>query len=236
MKKLNQRMKFYGIVWLIAFVIFNVIAFIVPSANPAISKFTASFWIGYVAITLAFVGQLVCVMVALKEENNQKLFYNISLVSISYTGLIIMLVAGALCMAIPGLPYWVGIVISVLALGFTAIAVVQASTAIEEVERIDQKVKEQTFFIKSLTIDADAVIASVKTAEIKEQAKKVYEAIRYADPMSNPALNAVESQIADKFNEFASIAKTEDTEKTKSVAEELLLLIRNRNQKCKLLK
>ena len=96
--------------------------------------------------------------------------------------------------------------------------------------------KEQTFFIKSLTVDADAVVAAAKSVEIKEQAKKVYEAIRYADPMSNPALNAVESQIAEKFSEFASVAKSEDAEKTKSIAEELLLLIRNRNQKCKLLK
>ena len=233
---MNKRMKYYGIVWLIAFVIFNVITFIVPSADPAVSKFTASFWIGYVAITLAFAGQLACGMIALKEENKQKLFYNISLISISYTGLIIMLIAGVLCMAIPGLPYWVGIVISVLVLGFTVIAVVQASVAIAEVERIDQKVKEQTFFIKSLTIDADDVVTAAKSVEIKEQAKKVYEAIKYADPMSNPELNSVESQIVDKFNEFASIAKTEDIEKTKSVAEELLLLIRNRNQKCKLLK
>lgn len=233
---MNKRMKYYSIVWLIALVMFNIIAFVVPSADPSVSKFTASFWIGYAAITLAFVGQLVCGMVALKEENNQKLFYKISLISISYTGLVIMLIAGALCMAIPGLPYWVGIVVSVLVLGFTAISVVQASAAIEEVARIDQKIKEQTFFIKSLTIDADAVVAAAKSAEIKEQAKKVYEAIRYADPMSNSALNEVESQIADKFNEFASAAKAEDTAKTQSTAEELLLLIRNRNQKCRLLK
>lgn len=233
---MNKRTKYYSAAWLIALVMFNVIAFVVPSTDSDVSKFTASFWIEYVAITLAFAGQFVCAMIALKEENNQKLFYNISLISVSYTGLVIMLLAGALCMAIPALPYWVGIVVSVLVLGFTVIAVVKASAAIEEVERIDPKVKEQTFFIKALTVDADAVVAAAKTAEIKEQAKKVYDAIRYSDPMSNPALETAESQIADKFNEFASAVKDEDTKKTKSVAEELLLLIRNRNQKCKLLK
>lgn len=242
MNKLNQRMKFYTLAWAIAFVLFNIIAF-APIGGVVTTG--SSFVVSRIFIDIAFIGQLLCALHALKEENNQKLFYNVSLISISYAGLIAMLIVALLPEIIlklfrKGIPLlsnvWFETVVCMLVLGFTAIAVVKTRAAIEEVERIDQKVKEQTFFIKSLTIDADAVVAAAKTAEIKEQAKKVYEAIRYSDPMSNPALNAVESQIADKFNEFASAAKIEDVEQTKSTAEELLLLIRNRNQKCKLLK
>ena len=229
---MNRRMKYYSAAWLIAIAMFNVISFVIPSET----RFTSSFWIGYTVIMLAFIGQLACSMIALKEENNQKLFYNISLITVSYTGLIIMLIIGALCMIIPGLPYWVGVVISVLVLGFTAIAVVQSSAAIKEVERIDQKVKEQTLFIKSLTVDADAVIAAAKSAEIKEQAKKVYEAIRYSDPMSNPALEEIETQIKDKFNAFSEAVNGDDVKKAKLHSDELQLMLQNRNQKCKLLK
>lgn len=233
---MNKRMKYYGSAWLIALVMFNVIAFVVPSADPTVSKFTASFWIGYVAIMIAFSGQLVCGVIALKEENNQKLFYNISLISVSYTGLIIMLIAGALCMAIPNLPYWIGIVVSVLVLGFTAIAVVKASAAITEVERIDQKVKEQTFFIKSLIVDADAVVASAKTAEIKEQAKKVYDAIRYADPMSNSALIDIEQRIKEEFDVLTDAVIADDLDETETSAKEIITLITERNNKCKIYK
>lgn len=233
---MNKRMKYYTSVWLVALAIFNVIAFAVPDIDPSVSKFTVSFWIGYTAVTIAFIGQLICALISLKEENQQKLFYKISLISVSYTGLIVMLVAGALCMAIPALPYWVGIVISVLVLGFTAISIIKASATIDEVEQIDVKVKEQTSFIRSLTADADGVVSTAKSVDIKQQVKKIYEALRYADPVSNPALSEVESQIADVFNEFATAASAENAEKAAKLADELLLLIRRRNRKCKLLK
>ena len=241
MNKLNQRMKYYALVWTIAFVVFNFIAFVPIGCRISDSSFLVS----RIFIDVTLVGQLLCALHALKEENIQKLFYNISLISISYTGLITMLIVALLPEIILKLFHieipllsnvWLETVVCMLVLGFTAIALVKTRAAIEEVERIDQKIKGKTFFIKSLTVDADAVVAVAKNAEIKKQAKKVYEAIRYADPMSYPALDAVESQIADRFGEFASAAKTEDAEKTKSIAEELLLLISDRNQKCKLLK
>ena len=75
-----------------------------------------------------------------------------------------------------------------------------------------------------------------KIPELKTEAKKVYEAIRYSDPMSNPALSDLEAQIFNKFNEFSSTVKSENMETTKTVAGELLTLIQNRNKKCKLLK
>lgn len=233
---MNKKMKYYSAIWLIALVIFNVIAFITPSTVDGVSKYDASFWIGYGFITLAFIGQLACAYKAFKADNLQKLFYNVSLISISYIGLIVMLVVGILCMAIPQVPYWIGVFACVLVLGFTAIAVIKAKAAIEIVEKIDEKIKEQTFFIKSLTVDADGIVALAKTAEMKACAKSVYEAIRYSDPMANSALANVEAQIATKFEDFSKAVNENNITVAKDIANELLLLIHNRNQKCKLLK
>lgn len=233
---MNKRMKYYSIVWLIALVVFNVIAFVTPNEIAGVSKFSGGFWGGYAFITLAFIGQLACALIALKEEDNQKLFYNISIISISYIGLIVMLVVGALTMMVPALPYWVGVIVCLIVLAFTAVSVIKASAAIEEVERMDHKVKEQTFYIKSLTVDSEALAAEAKIPELKTEAKKVYEAIRYSDPMSNPALSDLEVQIFDKFNEFSSAVKSENAENAKTASGELLILIQKRNKKCKLLK
>ena len=233
---MNKKMKYYSAIWLIALVIFNVIAFITPSTVDGVSKYDASFWIGYGFITLAFIGQLACAYKAFKADNLQKLFYNVSLISISYIGLIVMLVVGILCMAIPQVPYWIGVIACVLVLGFTAIAVIKTKAAIEIVEKIDEKIKEQTFFIKSLTVDADGIVALAKTAEMKACAKSVYEAIRYSDPMANSALANVEAQIATKFEDFSKAVNENNITVAKDIANELLLLIHNRNQKCKLLK
>lgn len=233
---MNKKMKYYSAVWLISLAIFNMVAFITPSAVNGVSKYDASFWIGYGFITATFIGQLACAYKAFKANSLQRLFYNVSLISVSYIGLIIMLFVGGLCMAVPQMPYWIGVTACVLVFGITAIAVIKTSAAIEIVEKIDEKVKEQTFFIKSLTVDADGLVALAKNAEMQACAKTVYEAIRYSDPMANPVLTNVEAQIASKFEEFSEAVGDDNIASAKDVSNELLHLIRNRNQKCKLLK
>ncbi len=232
---MNKKFKYYALLWAILLAAFNVICFVTPSEAMGLSKFGGAFWAGYIFITLAFIGQLVCAYIALNTNSKTKLFYNIPIIRVSYTGLILTLVFGALCMAIPDLPNWVGIIVCLLILAFTAIAVIKAKAASDVVENIDKKVKVQTFFIKSLTIDAETILARATTPEAKEACKKVYEAVRYSDPMSNDALTGVESQITLKFNEFAT-AVTSNADIISTIADEIVVLIADRNKKCKLLK
>ena len=233
---MKKTFNYYGICWLIALAVFNVIIFVIPNEIAGVSKFTGAFWAGYIFITLAFVGQLGCAYKAFKTANLKKLFYNISLISISYTGLVIMLVVGTICMAVPFIPYWLGVIACLLVLAFSAISVIKAAVVADVVSEIDEKIKEQTQFIKLLTADAEYLTESSKTAELKAEAKKVYEAIRYSDPMSNDALADVEGQIQSEFTFFSQAIRSEDLELAKSVSKDLLGLIYSRNKKCKVLK
>ena len=230
---MKKTFNYYSICWLISLAVFNVIAFVTPNEIAGISKFTGAFWVGYIFITLAFIGQLGC---AFKAENLKKLFYNIPLISVSYTGLVVMLFVGIICTAVPFIPYWVGIIACLLVLAFSAISVIKATVAADVVSEVDEKIKEQTQFIKLLTADAEHLMSSSKTAELKAEAKKVYEAIRYSDPMSNEALADIEGQIQSEFAFFTQAIRSEDLELAKSVADGLLNLIDARNKKCKVLK
>lgn len=232
---MNKKFKYYAIVWAILLAVFNVICFATPNEAAGMSKFGGAFWAGYIFITLAFIGQLVCAYIALNTNDKTKLFYNIPIIRVSYTGLIITVIFGALCMAIPDLPNWVGIIVCLLVLALTAIAVIKAKAASDVVEKIDTKVKEQTLFVKSLTVDADSLLARAATPKAKAACKKVYEAIRYSDPMSNDALAGVESQITLKFNEFSEVVAA-STDGIEALADEVIELIGNRNKKCKALK
>ena len=221
---------------MISLVVFNVIAFVTPNEIAGVSKFTGAFWSGYIFITLAFIGQLGCAYKAFQAENLKKLFYNIPLISVSHTGLVVMLVVGAICMAVPFIPYWVGIIACLLVLAVSAISVIKATVAADVVSQIDEKIKVQTQFIKLLTADAEHLMSLSKTAELKAETKKVYEAIRYSDPMSSDALSNIEGQIQSEFEFFTQAVKSEDLELAKSVANGLLNLIDGRNKKCKVLK
>lgn len=233
---MRKYFKYYGICWAVVLVVFNVITFVTVNETVGLASVGSSFWVGYAFITIAFIGNLICSFLFCKEENKGKVFLNIPIVSLAYSALIVSLIVGAVAMAVPQIPYWIGVIVNVLVLAFYAIAIVKASAAAYIVNDVDQKIKKQTFFIKSLTVDADSLMARAKNDEMKAETKNVYEAIRYSDPMSNDALASIENQIQNEFNVFADAVKNNDIDLAKSSANELVILINDRNKKCKLLK
>ena len=233
---MKKGFKSYVICWAMLLVLFNLICFATPAEWYGFNKFGGAFWAGYIVIMLAFIGQLVCAQKAFRAENAKKFFYHLPLITVSYTGLILTLVLGGLCMAIPNVPNWLGAILGAVVLALTAVAVIKASAAAEIVESVDKKVAEKTAFLRMTTANADVILASVKSAETKAECRKVYEALRYSDPMSNEALSVVEAKITVKLNELKAAAAADDAETVKSAAKEAVLLIKERNAKCKVLK
>ena len=221
--------KKYVTIWAISLALFNVICFVTPKEFAGYDKYGGAFWVGYIFITLAYIGQLICANYALKASSLKKLFYNVPIISISYTGLIIMLIVGSLAMAIPDVPNWVGIIVCVIVVAFTAMAVIKARAAADIVEEIDSKVKVKTEFIKDLTLKAEGLLNKAKDENEKALLKKLYEKVRYSDPMSSAELTEIEGKISNSFNALNSAM-------TKDDIDSLINLLDERNRKCKLLK
>ena len=227
---MKKTFNLYAICWAILFVLFNAITFIIPTVK------APSFWIAYVLIGLSFIGQLICAYFAFKEDDNKKFFYNVSLITVSYSSTIVSVIIGIICTVIPFVPAWVGAVVCLIILTFSAVSILKAKAAIDIVSGIDEKVKAKTLFIKSLTVDAETLMTKAKSDSVKTELKKVYEAIRYSDPMSNEALSSVESQITLKFDTLSKAVEADDVETVKASTEEMLILVNDRNKKCRLLK
>ncbi len=234
--KISKNFKSYALVWAILVAVFNVLVFATPSEYNGESKFTSTFWMGYALIMITFAGQLICAYVGLGNANLKKVFYNIPLMRVSSVGLVVSAVVGSIFMAIPTAQPWLAGVICVIVLAIIAIATIKAKSAGDIVSDIDNKIKTQTFFIKNLTVDAEGLMARATIPETKEASKKVYEALRYSDPMSNDALDDIEGRISYEFKAFEMAVKSGDSQVAESQAEELLILINNRNNKCKALK
>ena len=139
-------------------------------------------------------------------------------------------------MAIPNLPNWIGVVLCFVVLAFTAISIVKATAAGDIVSEIDEKVEIKTSLIKALAADAESLMSVAKAPELMTEVKKVYQALRYSDPVSNASLDEINCQVQNQFSVFANAVKSEDSDLTVSSSEELLVLIDERNKKCKLLK
>ena len=234
---MNKNFRTYALIWAIMLVAWNVIVFLVRPVLPGYEiNYDARFWVAWVFILIAFIGNLFCANIVFKEKNAQKVFYKLPLITITSSALITILVIGSVLMLIPNCPAWIAAIICILVVAYNTIAVIKAAWASEAVERIDEKVKTQTAYIKNLTVEADNVMARAKSNEAKAACKKVYEAIRYSDPMSNDALSVIEAKITVKMDEFSTAVEADDAEKVKGIAEELLLLVGDRNRKCKALK
>ena len=233
---MKKGIGIYGIIWALCLALFNVVAFVTQSNLYGDDKFGSSFWVGYVFITVAFLAQLACTALSLKDGSLKKLFYKLPLVSISYVGLVSMLVVGSVFMAVPVLPEWIGIILCLIIIGVNAISVIKATVAATVVEDIDKKVATQTFFMKSLTIDAEGLVSSASSDELRTLAKQVYEAIRYSDPMSNEALADADSKIQSDFCSFSNAVRASDLETASTAAKALVESVEARNRKCKLFK
>lgn len=72
-----------------------------------------------------------------------KLFYNILLITIGHSALMVMIVIGVLSMLIPNLPYWLGVIGCLLVLAFAVIALMGAKAASSIVAEIDKKTKNK---------------------------------------------------------------------------------------------
>ena len=221
---MKKSFKLYIIIWIISIVTFNIISFVVPTAQ------IGSFWVGYTLITLMFIVQLICSYLFFKQDTKEKIFLNIPIITISYLALFVSIIVGSIFMAITNLPIWIAITISSLVTAFYLIAVISMK------ENTDKKVKVQTLFIKSLNIDAQTLKQKASNNEIISIAEKVCEAIRYSDPVSDESLASCENQITLKFKEFEKSVIENNTEVAEKTSNELIILINDRNQKCKLLK
>lgn len=233
---MKKYFKYYAICWAIGLIAFNVITFVVTDATCGLAALTKSFWIGYGFIILMFVGNLLCSLFFFKEENRNKTFLKLSVMHYAFGALVASLIVGAIAMTVSAIPYWVGIIVDVLILAFYAIAIVKSVAAADIINTVEHKVKEKTAYIRMLTVDAESLISRAKSDETKALAKKVYEAVRYSDPMSLPQLNDIETQIKNEFAAFSDAIKNDDTVLAESSAEELINLVNDRNNKCIVLK
>lgn len=227
---MKKNFKYYIITWLISVAVFNIISFIAPIIRVGL------FWVGYAMITVMFIIQLACSLMLFKQNNKEKIFLNIPIITISYAALVVSVIVGLVFMAITGVSFWLAIIIASLVTGFYLIAIISVKTATGSIENTNEKVNLQTLFVKSLNVEAQTLAQKAYNDDIRLITDRVCEAVRYSDPVSNESLADCESKITLKFKEFEKSVVEHNTELAEKISNELISLINERNQKCKLMK
>lgn len=220
--KSNKLISIIAIV--ITFIIFNVLAFVIPS------DFTSSFWISYVFSILAFALVLLIVSFSNKLESINKGIFPYSL--LYYTGVyvIIDLIIFLLTKFISEFPAWLSIVLNVLLLGIYGYLFISVYLVSKNSNTLKKEIGKKVFYLKDLQTDIEIIATKEEDKEVKQKLDKLAENLKYSDPMSNENLQELELKIKDKVDELKK-----SSNKLK-VIEEIQSLLEERNKKSKILK
>lgn len=199
-------------------------------------RYTASFFTVIAIMALGYLFAIASTIIGFKKSNTaEDTFYGVPFVYSGLVTYIFITVWSAVSMAFAFSPV-LQILVAVVIFAIAIAKLLKKSVARELVVERGEAVKQKTAFVTTLSADADSLTRWAKNEEIKSECKRVYETIRYSDPMSNDALAGIESQIQNEFYVFSDAVKDGDTELVKSSADRIVTLVHERNNKCKLLK
>lgn len=223
---MNRNFKYYVAIWAVLFVVFNAVLFIVAANTGGIDGRGASFWVSYVLVIASFAGQFLCAKTAFSGDT-KKLFYGLPLLQVSYTCLVVSVIAGIVLMTIKVIPDWIGAVVCLVIAALEAIAIIKAKAASDIVSNRDENIKQKTLFIREMTAEAEILMNNASSEEEKRELKKLYEAFRYSDPVSNEKTISIENAIKEDIGVLKSCFSV-------FMVSELIQLISSRNRFCKL--
>lgn len=225
-----KKTKWFAIS-LIALAVFNVIAFTAPLDK------TPTFWIGYTFGTVAIILELLVnqkVQVADKELNSR--YYGWSLMIIASVYMTIQIILSLFFMVVSSIYVWISLIVCVVCLALCGIGLIAGESAKEIIEQIDVKVKQKTFYIKSLDSDLRLLSASCSDVIAKKNIIALADAIRFSDPMSSDTLSDVEQEIAEGCRKIKALVESCQYNAMNEECNRTMKLLATRNEKCKLLK
>ena len=224
----------YIVVWMATVVLFNLICFLAPIGKGDILGHSGGFWASYGFVIAAFVLHLVFSCVALREKNKEKRVLNTPLIIISSVELCLMILVGIVCMAVTIIPYWVGIIICYALLLLSVIFFITAKAVGENTQAANQALNMKTGMFRELTDMAQELVSVASTSEENDLAKRIYDSIRYSDMVSCEETINEEMIIRSKLEDLVNLVRDHSTCDTiNRTADELLLLVEKRNNKCK---
>ena len=210
--------------------VYNVVVFVIPFSRGG------GFWTGYGFSMLAIFLTAAVGFYAFDREDLKSKVYGMPLMLVAWRYLVIQLIVGLVEMMVQNIiPFQYGIVVNTVLLGACLIGLIAVNIGKEEIERIDEKIKEKVFYIRALQVDVEGLTGRVSD-DLKKILKELAETIRYSDPMSSPQLAAIENKIETKVAVLTEAVEKADGDAIKALCGELQQLFAERNRKCKILK
>lgn len=228
--KLTKRKKSVIIIYSIATIVFLILTIGIPFAKPAAS------WMMFAFSIVSLAGGCGITLFAFsKSEELKSKFYGYPVFRIGSLYTIIQLALTVLIYiigAFVNIPYWVGLVLSVLVAGLASIGVITVDNARDYVEETEEKIVFATKTIKKFNVDIADILGMCKDEAAYLPLKKLVERFKYSDIVSNDETAAIEEKIKLEIEELRAIISSEETDKIIAKIDVISNLLSTRNALC----
>lgn len=229
MKKSSMR---WWVVLAVLLVVYNVIAFAVPFPKNAV------FFVSWGFTLLALGVQVYVIRTAFYQESGAKSrFYGFPIAKIGVVYLIVQAALSLVFMALGfavSLPVWVPLVLYVVLLGAAAVGLISAETTRDEIAGQDGRLKKDVSRMRALQSKMAAMVRLTQDDAVRRALEKFAEDIRFSDPVSSAALEAVEADLSACIDDLRQAVLDNDQDAALSLEKKGELLLAERNRLCKL--
>lgn len=210
----------------IVFLFYNLLVFLVFTPE------TEAFWISYVFMIIAFLGQCVSALLSAKTLDVETVFFGIPLMQLSAFYFFAELFASLVFMIFQSfLNYKIPLLVQIALLAAFAIVTILSVAGRDTAKQAKDEVETHVRSLKSMGVDVEMLAASVQDAELRTRLKKLAENIRYSDPMSTPEIEDVELRIHQAIHELRVYCESGDTASAAQACSRLDMMLIERNKK-----
>lgn len=213
-----------GVIYLIVFAIFNMLVFFLANEKNGV------FWTSYAFMCIAFVVQIVSMLLAFGSMEVESSFFGIPLASFSFYYFFAAIFTGAVFMFFQAAPFKLAFAVQIIILAVYAIVTIITIFSRDAVQDISDEIKESVAAIRVLNVDVDSLQAIVTDPTLKKSLKKLSETVKYSDPMSNDAVSDIEVQIMSAVDELRIYCENEQKEEAVKACQSIELLFLQRNK------
>lgn len=213
---------------LVVAVVFAVVSFAVPFARN--ETYWIAFAFAWVSIVVAFGANLYVVLTA---HSAKSVVYRASISVISILYLIAAAVVSLVFMANSSLPSWILIVIQVVLLALCLLSLIGGAGGASMVESGEAATRASTSFIQSMRMQANGALPFARNDETRRALTGLSEKLRFTDPMSSPATEMVDQQIANSMARVNASLQSGDDAQVQAMCAQMLVLIDEREAICR---
>ncbi len=212
-------------IWGIFFAVYNLLIFLFLKPQ------TPVWWMSYGFMVLAFCLQILGMWLSFKEFSVEAVFFGIPLAKFTLFYFFAEFFMSFVFMLFQRVTWKIPLFLQIVMLGIYAVVAIVSVATRDAAVAVKDDVQNKAKAMRMDTIDVEMLRDEATDPELKNQLRRLAEAVRYSDPMTNDAVADVDARIKQETMALRMYCEDGDVAAAKDSCAKLQRLYVERNKK-----